>query len=54
MQNYEQILAELGIEIPEEKKADLKKKMSENYKTVADYNKPVSYTHLTLPTKLEV
>ena len=41
MQNYEQILAELGIEIPEEKKADLKKKMSENYKTVADYNKQV-------------
>lgn len=41
MQNYEQILAELGIEIPEDKKADLKKKMSENYKTVADYNKQV-------------
>lgn len=41
MQNYEQILAELGIEIPEEKKADLKKKMSENYKTVADYDKQV-------------
>lgn len=41
MQNYEQILADLGIEIPEDKKADLKKKMSENYKTVADYNKQV-------------
>lgn len=41
MQNYEQILEELGIEIPEDKKADLKKKMSENYKTVADYNKQV-------------
>lgn len=41
MQNYEQILAELGIEIPEDKKADLKKKMSENYKTVADYIKQV-------------
>lgn len=41
MQNYEQILAELGIEILEDKKADLKKKMSENYKTVADYNKQV-------------
>lgn len=27
MQNYEQILAELGIEIPEEKKAELKKDM---------------------------
>ena len=34
MQNYEQILAELGIEIPEDKKADLKKKMSENNKQV--------------------
>lgn len=39
MQNYEQILAELGIEVPEDKKSDLKKKMSENYKTVADYDK---------------
>ena len=42
MQNYEQILSELEIEIPEDKKADLKKKMSENYKTVADYNKQVA------------
>lgn len=41
MQNYEQILAELGIEIPEEKKAKLKKRHAENYKTVADYNKQV-------------
>ena len=41
MQNYEQILAELGIEVPEDKKSDLKKKMSENYKTVADYDKQV-------------
>lgn len=41
MQNYEQILAELGIEVPEDKKSDLKKKMSENYKAVADYDKQV-------------
>lgn len=41
MQNYEKILEDLGIEIPEDEKADLKKKMSENYKTVADYNKQV-------------
>lgn len=41
MQNYEQILAELGIEVPEDEKSDLKKKMSENYKTVADYDKQV-------------
>ena len=26
MQNYEQILQEIGIEIPDDKKADLKKK----------------------------
>ena len=41
MQNYEQILQELGIEIPEEKKADLKKKMGENYRTKTDYDKAV-------------
>lgn len=41
MQNYEQILQELGIEVPEEKKADLKKKMSENYRTKSDYDKVV-------------
>lgn len=41
MQNYEQILRELGIEVPEDKRADLAKKMGENYKTVADYNKAV-------------
>ena len=41
MQNYEQILQELGIEVPEEKKAELKKKISENYRTKADYDKAV-------------
>ena len=41
MQNYEQILAELGIEIPEDKKNDLKKKMGENYRTKSDYDKVV-------------
>lgn len=41
MQNYEQILQELGIDIPEEKKAELKKKMGENYRTKADYDKAV-------------
>lgn len=41
MQNYEQILSELGIEIPDDKKAELKKKMAENYKTISDYNKVV-------------
>lgn len=41
MQNYEQICEELGIEIPEEKKAEFKKKMNENYKSKADYDKQV-------------
>ena len=39
MQNYEQILQELGIEIPEDKKSNLKKKMDENYRTKLDYDK---------------
>lgn len=42
MQNYEVILSELGIEIPEDKKADLKKKMEENYRTKSDYDKVVT------------
>ena len=41
MQNYEQILSELGIEVPEDKKADLKSKMDENYRTKKDYDKAV-------------
>lgn len=41
MQNLEQILADLEVEIPEDKKAELKKRHAENYKTVADYNKQV-------------
>lgn len=41
MQNYEQILQELGIEVPEDKKEALKKKMAENYRTKADYDKVV-------------
>ena len=42
MQNYEQILTEFGIEIPEDKKADLKKKFDENYRTKADYDKAIA------------
>lgn len=41
MQNYEAILSELEIEIPEDKKADLKKKMEENYSTKEDYDQAV-------------
>lgn len=42
MQNYEQILQELGIEIPEDKKTELKKKMNENYKTINEFNSKVA------------
>lgn len=42
MQNYEAILSELEIEIPEDKKVDLKKKMEENYRTKSDYDKVVT------------
>lgn len=41
MENYEQILKGVGIEIPEDKKADLKKKMEENYSTKEDYDQAV-------------
>lgn len=39
MKNIENILADLGIEVPEEKSADLKKLIHENYKTVAEFEK---------------
>ena len=39
MKNIESIMAELGIEIPEEKKDEFKRLMAENYRTVEDYNK---------------
>lgn len=42
MQNYEQILQELGIEAPEDKKTELKKKMNENYKTINEFNAKVA------------
>ena len=42
MKNYEQILQELGIEIPEDKKIDLKKNINENYKTINEYNAKVA------------
>lgn len=44
MQNYEQILAELEIEIPGDKKEPLRKAWNQNYKTIADYNKQVEKT----------
>lgn len=42
MKNYEQILQELGIEIPEDKKIDLKKNINENYKTINEFNAKVA------------
>lgn len=37
MKNIEAILADLGIEVPEDKKADLTKAVNENYKTINDW-----------------
>ncbi len=39
MKNITEILTGLGIQIPEDKKADFDKAFAENYKTMADYNK---------------
>ena len=39
MKNITEILASLGIQIPEDKKADFDKEFAENYKTIADYQK---------------
>lgn len=41
MQNYEQILQELGITVPDDKKETLKSKMTENYSSKTDYDKVV-------------
>ena len=41
MQNIEAILAELGIEVPSDKKGDLTKKVSENYVTKAEHEKKI-------------
>ena len=44
MQNIEAILAELGIEVPSDKKGDLTKKVSENYVTKAEHEKKIGKT----------
>ena len=41
MQNIEAILKELEIEVPEEKKSDLTKKVSENYVTKSEHEKKI-------------
>lgn len=47
MKNIETILADLGIAIPEDKKADLLKAVGENYKTINDWqNQKDKVTHL--------
>lgn len=52
MQNYEQILEECGVVIPEDKKESLRKAMNQNYKTIADYNKQVNKAK-TLKSEIE-
>lgn len=42
MKNIHTILAELGVAIPEDKKADLDKAVAENYKTSAEHEKKVN------------
>jgi hypothetical protein len=42
MKNIHTILAELGVTVPEDKKADLDKAVAENYKTSAEHEKKVN------------
>lgn len=42
MKNIHTILSELGITIPEDKKADFDKAVAENYKTAAEHEKKVN------------
>ena len=42
MKNIHTILSELGITIPEDKKAELDKAVAENYKTSAEFEKKVN------------
>ena len=44
MKNFEKILADAGIELTEEQKATIKKEVSENYRTISDYEKQVRKT----------
>ena len=56
MKKLLEILKANGIEIPEEKQADVKKAFFENYKSVLDYNKTVAKlteTRDALQTRLE-
>lgn len=42
MKNIAEILGEIGIEIPEDRQADFDKAVSENYKTVAEFDKRIA------------
>lgn len=42
MKNIEKILADLGIEVPEDKVADLVKEVNANYKTIAEFDKRIN------------
>ena len=42
MKNIHTILSELGVSIPEDKKTEFDKAVSENYKTIAEYEKKVN------------
>lgn len=42
MENITEILASLGIEIPEDKKQDLATRVAANYKTVAEFDKKIN------------
>ena len=39
MKNIYEILTEIGVEVPEEKKPDFDKSFGGNYKTIVDYQK---------------
>lgn len=42
MKNIEEILKNLGIDVPEDKVADLKSAVSDNYKTINEYDKKIA------------
>jgi len=42
MQNVNELLKELGLEIPQDKAEEFSKKFSENYKTIAEFDKKLS------------
>ena len=41
MKNINEIMKDLGVEVPEEKKAEFEKTFKENYKTIAEERKTI-------------